>query len=94
LARTDRSLLSAGIGATPLPAQADFSLELPPPRGFEMAYGGGGFLVNGDDGWRLPLQGWTPLWSPFAGGWQCSTFIFYETPAATEGRSLKRMNSE
>ena len=27
----------------------------------------------------------TPLWSPFAGGWQCSTFLSYETPAATEG---------
>jgi hypothetical protein len=26
-----------------------------------------------------------PLWSPFAGGWHCSTFISYETPAATEG---------
>jgi hypothetical protein len=27
-----------------------------------------------------------PLLSPFAGGWQSSTFISYETPAATEGR--------
>jgi transposase len=34
----------------------------------------------------------TPLWSPFAGGWQCSTFLFYETPAATEGRPPKLMN--
>jgi hypothetical protein len=29
-----------------------------------------------------------PLWSPFAGGWQCSTFASYETPAATEGHLL------
>jgi hypothetical protein len=28
-----------------------------------------------------------PLWSPFAGGWQSSTFISYETPAATKGRT-------
>ena len=33
-----------------------------------------------------------PLWSPFAGGWQSSTFISYETPAATEGHLLEGMD--
>ena len=35
------------------------------------------------------LRSLAPLWSPFAGGWQGSTFISFETPAATEGRLLK-----
>jgi hypothetical protein len=34
----------------------------------------------------------TPLWSPFAGGWQGSTFLSYATPAATEGHPFKQMN--
>jgi len=33
-----------------------------------------------------------PLWSPFAGGWQSSTFVSYESPAATEGRPLEQMD--
>jgi hypothetical protein len=33
-----------------------------------------------------------PLWSPFAGGWQSSTFVSYETPAATEGHLLEQMD--
>jgi hypothetical protein len=32
-----------------------------------------------------------PLWSPFAGGWQCSTFVSYEAPAATEEHPLVQM---
>jgi hypothetical protein len=36
-----------------------------------------------------PTLSSTPLWSPFAGGRQCSTFLSYETPAATEGHPFK-----
>jgi hypothetical protein len=32
-----------------------------------------------------------PLWSPFAGGWQSSTFVSYEAPAATEEHPLVQM---
>ena len=34
----------------------------------------------------------TPLWSPFAGGRQSSTFVSYEAPAATEGHLLGEMD--